>query len=132
MAWVVDTCVLLDIHCADPHFAQSSAACLTAHLSDGLVISPITYVELAPAFAGNMKLQEQFLTEVGVDWPSPWLLQDTLKAHGLWFSHIEKKRSGSETKRPIADMLISAFAQRFKGLITRNPKDFRAVQVVVS
>jgi len=66
MAWVVDTCVLLDIHCADPHFAQSSADCLTAHLSDGLVISPITYVELAPAFDGNMKLQEQFLTEVGV------------------------------------------------------------------
>ena len=74
MAWVVDTCMLLDIHCADPHFAQSSAACLTAHLSDGLVISPITYVELAPAFGGNMKLQEQFLMEVGVDWPSPWLL----------------------------------------------------------
>ena len=63
MAWVVDTCVLLDIHCADPHFAQSSADCLTQHLSDGLVISPITYVELAPAFAGNMKLQEQFLME---------------------------------------------------------------------
>ena len=79
-----------------------------------------------------MKLQEQFLTEVGVDWPSPWLLQDTIKAHGLWFSHIEKKRSGSETKRPIADMLISAFAQRFKGLIIRNAKDFKAVQVVVS
>lgn len=79
-----------------------------------------------------MKLQEQFLMEVGVDWPSQWLLQDTSNAYRLWFSHIEKKRSGSETKRPIADMFISAFAQRFKGLITRNPKDFKAVQVVVS
>lgn len=132
MAWVVDTCVLLDIHCGDPHFAQSSADCLTKYLSDGLVISPITYVELAPAFGGNMKLQEQFLREVGVDWPSPWLLQDTINAHYLWFSHIEKKRSNSESKRSIADLLISAFAQRFKGLITRNPKDFKEVQVVES
>ena len=106
MAWIVDTCVLLDIHCDDPHFAQSSADCLTEHLSDGLVISPITYVELEPAFGGNMKLQEQFLREVGVDWPSPWLSQDTFNAHHLWFSHIEKKRSKSEAKRPIADLFI--------------------------
>lgn len=132
MAWVVDTCVLLDIHCADPHFAQSSADCLTEHLPYGLVISPITYVELAPVFGGNIKLQEQFLMEVGIDWQSPWLLQDTINAHWLWFSHIERKRYGSGAKRPIADLLISTFAQRFKGLITRNPKDFKAVQVVVS
>jgi predicted nucleic acid-binding protein len=132
MAWVVDTCVLLDIHSADPQFAQSSAVCLTKHLSDGLIISPITYVELAPAFEGNFTLQEQFLAEVGVEWPSPWILQDTMNAHRLWFSHIEGKRRGSESKRPIADVLISAFAQRFQGLITRNPKDFESVRVVIS
>ena len=132
MAWVVDTCVLLDIHCADPQYARSSANCLAEHLSDGLVVSPITYVELAPAFAGNLKLQEQFLLEVGIEWPSPWLLQDTINAHRLWFSHIEKKRNGSEVRRPIADVFIAAFAQRFQGLITRNPKDFKRVQVVKS
>ncbi|MEI6712879.1 MAG: type II toxin-antitoxin system VapC family toxin [Verrucomicrobiota bacterium] len=132
MAWVVDTCVLLDIHCADPHFAQSSANCLKEHLPEGLIISPVTYVELAPAFGGNMKLQEQFLLEVGIEWPSTWILQDTMTAHRLWFSHIEKKRNGSASKRPIADVFISAFAQRFQGLITRNPKDFKGVQVVVS
>ena len=132
MAWVVDTCVLLDIHSADPQFAQSSADCLVNHLSDGLIISPVTYVELAPAFKGNTKLQEQFLAEVGVEWPSPWILQDTVNAHRLWFSHIEKKRRGSESKRPIDDVFISAFAQRFQGLITRNPKDFESARVVVS
>ena len=132
MAWVVDTCVLLDIHSADPQFAQSSAVCLAKHLSDGLIISPVTYVELAPAFEGNTTLQEQFLAEVGVEWPSPWILQDTMNAHRLWFSHIEKKRRGVELKRPIADVFISAFAQRFQGLITRNPKDFESVRVVAS
>ena len=31
MAWVIDTSVLLDIHSADPAFAQASAECVAAH-----------------------------------------------------------------------------------------------------
>jgi hypothetical protein len=34
-------------------------------LRKGLVISPVTYLELAPAFEGDAALQEQFLAEVG-------------------------------------------------------------------
>ena len=129
MAWLVDTCVLLDILCADPQFAQSSADCLAEHLGEGLVISPLTYVELAPAFGGNTKLQDQFLAEVGIQWPEPWVLQDTLAAHRLWNEHIQNKRAGGEPKRPIADLLIAAFAERFQGLITRNPRDFQSVEI---
>ena len=132
MAWEVDPCVLLDIHCADPQFAKSSANCLTEHRVEGLIISPVTSLELAPAFGGNMKLQEQFLLEVGIEWPSTWILQDTINAHQLWFSHTQKKRNGSESNRPIADVSISAFAQRFQDLMTRNSKDSKIVQVAVS
>lgn len=52
MAWVVDTAVLLDIHSADPALSQAK------HSADGLMLSPVTYVELAPAFAGHAALQE--------------------------------------------------------------------------
>ena len=31
MAWVVDTCVLLDVRMDDPDFGRVSAACLEAH-----------------------------------------------------------------------------------------------------
>ena len=89
-------------------------------------------MELAPAFGGNLKLQEQFLHEVGIEWPSSWILPDTINTYRLCFSHIEKKRNGDEFKKPIAGIFIEAFAQRFRGLITRNPKDFKAVRVVVS
>jgi predicted nucleic acid-binding protein len=131
MAWVVDTSVLLDIHSADPAFSQASAECLAKHSAEGLVLSPATYVELAPAFAGHTALQEQFLAEVGVEWPGFWTLRDTQAAHGLWAAHIEKRHSGHTGKRPVADVLIEAFAQRFQGLITRNPKHFTSVPVVV-
>ena len=101
------------------------------HAADGLTLSPVTYVELAPAFGGDAALQEQFLAEVGVEWPASWTLQDTQAAHGLWAAHVARKRAGSTGKRPVADVFIEAFAQRFQGLITRNPTDFKTVPVVV-
>jgi hypothetical protein len=91
---------------------------IQAVVENDLVRLPSGVHLLIPAFEGNTTLQEQFLAEVGVEWPSPLILQDTMSAHRLWFSHIEKKRRGSESKRPIADVFISAFAQRFQGLIT--------------
>lgn len=131
MAWVVDTSVLLDICLPDPSFAQSSAKCLAARLTDGLTISPVTYIELSPAFAGDAGLQDQFLALVGVQWREVWTLQDTLAAHTLWADQVESKRSGHSAKRPVADILIEAFTQRFQGLITRNPRHFKTVPTVV-
>lgn len=130
LPWVVDTSVLLDIRLADQTFAQSSAECLARHAADGLVISPVTYVELAPAFGGDRALQEQFLAEVGVKWPASWTLHDTQAAHEIWTAHVANKRFGHAGKRPVADVFIEAFAKRFQGLITRNAKHF-TVQVVV-
>lgn len=130
-AWVVDTSVLIDIYLPDPVFAQASAQCLAAHLANGLVISPMTYVELAPAFDGDTRLQEQFLEENGVEWLDPWTHADTENAHQLWAAHVKRKRAGQGSKRPAADVFIEAFAKRFQGLITRNPTDFKTVPVVV-
>ena len=131
LPWIVDTSVLLDIYSGDAAFAPSSAECLAQHAGAGLVLSPVSYVELAPAFDGNAALQDQFLAEVGVQWPASWTLHDTEAAHALWADHVEKKRSGHAGKRPVADVFIEAFAQRFQGVITRNPKHFTTVQVLV-
>jgi predicted nucleic acid-binding protein len=130
LAWVVDTSVLLDIHVADPAFAERSAKCLSRHLSEGLVICPITYVELAPAFKGNANLEQDFLEQVGVDWFQVWTWADTRMAHELWDNHVKRKRAVKEKKRPVADVLIEAFAHRFAGLISRNKNDFPSVRVV--
>ena len=131
MAWVVDTSVLLDIHLADPTFAERSGRCLALHLSDGLVICPVSYVELAPAFNGDSGLQQAFLQEVGVDWLQPWTSLDTATSHQLWADHIADRRLGHGSKRPVADVLIEGFAHRFQGIITRNQKHFRSVPTVV-
>ena len=66
-----------------------------------------------------------------MEWPVSWTLADTEAAHKLWNQHIEQKRAGRSGKRPITNILIEAFAQRFNGLITRNPKHFSIVEVIV-
>lgn len=125
MAWVVDTCTLIDILEDDPQFGDLSARALDGHASDGLVACPMTYAELAPAFEGNLTLQDEFLDGLGVDYLEDWIWQDTLSAHAAWHAHIQRRRSGRAAKRPLADILIGSFALRFQGLITRNPEDFR-------
>ena len=130
MAWVVDTSVLLDIRQNDPQFGLAAAECLVRHLPEGLVLCPVTYIELAPEFRGDSALQEEFFQKVGVEWLEPWTRQDTQSAFRLWAHYVEKKRAGHVGKRPVADVLIEAFAQRFQGLITRNVKHFSTVVVV--
>lgn len=125
MAWVVDTCLLLDVLDDDPAFGRTSAKCLQDRLRDKLVICPISFVELAPAFLGDHDRQTDFLTRMGVVFSEPWDWADTLTAHRAWARYVEMKSAHKIAKRPIADLLIGSFASRFGGLITRNPSDFK-------
>ncbi len=127
MAWVIDTCVVSDIWTGDIHFAQSSAICLNQHQSDGLILCPISYIELGPLFLGNRPLQEDFLSRQRIEFSVGWTTADTNNAHQMWHDYTTRRRAGLALKRPIADGLIAAFAARFQGLITRNVEDFRKV-----
>ncbi len=126
MTWVVDTSVLIDILEDDPRFGRSSAVALEAHAGDGVVLCPVSYAELAPAFAGDTALQERFLDAIGVSYRQEWLWADTTRAHHAWNRLVRRRRAGLAPKRPLADILIGAFATRYEGLITRNSKDFAA------
>ena len=124
MIWIVDTCVILDVLEDDPEFGLPSARLLEERLAEGLGICPVTHVELAPAFDGDLDDQKRFLDQAGIDYRSGWTLADTEAAHRAWHLHVSARRSGTLAKRPIADILIGAFASNRRGLITRNARDF--------
>ena len=44
-----------------------------------------------------------------------------------WHRYVMAKRAGKIPKRPIADVLVGAFASRFDGILTRNAADFQPV-----
>lgn len=127
MAWVVDTSIVLDIHTGDPIFEPASTACLQAHLADGLVICPISFVEVGPSFGGNSGATVIFLQSILISTSEMWTPADTELAHQFWHHYQAQRRQSSLSKRPVADVLIAAFAMRFQGIITRNEADFRAI-----
>ena len=127
MAWVVDTCLVIDVLDDDPEFGESSAALLDRIGAEGLVLCPVTYVELAPAFLGDGTRQREFLDAVGIDYSAEWNWGDTQAAHKAWALHVRHRRAGQAPRRPVADILIGAFASRRRGLLTRNPGDFTPV-----
>ncbi len=125
MSWVIDTCVLLDIALGDPQFALGSAQTLDRLREDGLIACPVTLVEIAPALGGRPDAARAFCAGIGIPLDTVWTADDTLAAMKAWSAYVAAKRAGLSAKRPIADILIGAFAQRRRGLITRNATEFR-------
>ncbi len=138
MTWIVDTCVLLDVRLNDATFGRSSAECLAELLPQGLAITSTTYIELAPAFRGEVALVDEFLDEVGVAHQAfpgsvlgltpAWSEDDTAHAFAAWHRHTQARRSsgGTMPRRPLADLLIATVARRFSGIVTRNGAHFFA------
>ena len=127
MPWVVDTCMLIDVAEGDPQFGYRSARMLDRRRPAGLVVAPVSYIELSPLFNGVEDAQNQFLEGIGVGWTHGWIWPDTMAAHRAWHGYMLKRSRDQIGKRPIADILIGAFASRFDGLLTRNTKDFRGL-----
>ena len=125
MAWVVDSCILLDIALADVQFGSASAQCVASRLADGVVACPISQIEIVPQFGGQLTQVRHFLKQSGIQHQIDWIEADTEAAAGGWAAYVKAKRAGQTLKRPIADIQIGGFARRFQGLITRNPGDFR-------
>lgn len=126
--WVVDTCVIIDVLCGDGAFSAESADALDAKRDDGLIVAPMTYVELAPSFGGDVHEQDVVLAALGIAVDFCGNKKDTtLEAHKAWHEYVQRKRTGAVARRPIADVLIGAYAMQNGGLITRNEADFRSL-----
>ena len=127
MAWVVDTCLVIDVLDDDAEFGRPSALLLDQLVVEELVLCPISYVELAPAFLGDCTRQNDFLENIGIHYSMPWVWQDTQNVHKAWARYVNLRRERKTDRRPVADMLIGAFAASRQGLLTRNPDDFAPV-----
>jgi predicted nucleic acid-binding protein len=124
MNWVVDTCLVLDVLENDPSFGLASARLLDRLASDGLLLCPVSYVELTPAFLGDNRRKDEFLARMGIDFHCGWDWPCTLSACKAWNRYVGLRRERKVQRRPMADVLIGAFAATRGGLLTRNEDDF--------
>ena len=102
MTWVVDTCVVLDVLEDDPQFGRASAKLLENLLRDGLAVSPVTMVELAAAFGGDLADQKHFLDQAGIVHHEAWTAADTEAAHAAWHAYVAARRSQQIPRRPVS------------------------------
>jgi len=123
MAWVVDSCILLDVAENDPAFGIASARLLDRLSADGLLACPVSIVEIAPQFGGNLGDCRRFLSGCGISDLVAWTWQDTESSFEGWNRYVAMKKAGGR-KRPVAALLIGGFAVRFQGLVTRNRAHF--------
>lgn len=124
---MVDTSVPLDLVTGDPQIEPASTLCLQTHMADELIVCPLSFIELGPAFAGDDMAAEAFLKAAGLQTIEPWTSRDTSLAHRLWHDFQSRRRQQNLARRPAADVMIAASAARFQSIITRNAADFRSV-----
>ena len=60
-------------------------------------------------------------------WPETWPQADIEEAPRAWHRHVPARRAAKGPKRPLAGILIGAFAARFDGILTRDESDLRQV-----
>lgn len=121
MPWVVDTCVLLDLVVGTDQQTADAEAVLSQ--AGSVVVCPVTIIELGPTFPDPGKLCD-FLLDYGIDANEAFTPDDAEVGREAWQRIIAQRRATGSPRRPIADVLIGAFAARRAGLITRNQDDF--------
>ena len=117
-----DTNVLLDIATADPQWFPWSNAQLRTSVAQGpILINPIIYAELAPAFANAADLDRWLNPAIFLRFPLPyeagWL---ALQAY------VKYRKNGGTKTSPLPDFYIGGHAQidQLK-LVTRDATRFR-------
>jgi predicted nucleic acid-binding protein len=117
-----DTNVLLDIATADPTWlAWSEAQIRTFTLQGPILINPIIYAELAPAFATQSDLEQWLDLAVFQRLPLPysagWLAAQAF---------VKYRRAGGTKSAPLPDFYIGAHAEA-EGLtlVTRDVQRYR-------
>jgi predicted nucleic acid-binding protein len=101
----VDSSVLLDVLCADPHFATSSEKALRTSMADGqLVVCECVIAEITPALKWNRV--EEFLQ----DWALTFVPSSTasaMLAGDMFGLYLQR---GGKASRVLPDFLIGAHA----------------------
>ena len=66
MRYAVDPRLVVDVLNRDPEWGERVARLLDAHRDDALVLAPLAYLSLAPAFSGRRRQQDEFLAGWGI------------------------------------------------------------------
>lgn len=118
---LVDSNVLLDVIADNGAWFAWSAARLDEAASAGVIINPVIYAEIAPAFASMSDL-DTFVTQSGLA-VTPFPRESLFEAGVV---HARYRANGGQRERVLPDFLIGAQAAVTGcALLTRDARRYR-------
>lgn len=124
---LVDPCLVLDVLENDPRYGHSSAALIDKYANGGLTLSPVAYLELAPAFAGNRTLQDEFLGKLGISVKCVFPESDLPPLHRRWARCVEEAAASGRAQPSFVAFINGACALTAEGLLTRRVELYRSL-----
>lgn len=122
MAYLIDSCILLDILTDDPQWADTSQSLLDQHSLEGeLLINPIIYTEISIGYAQQADLDE-VIKVMALSWEE--IPHQALFLTGKVFLSYRKNKGNKI--HPMPDFYIGAHAQMaHHSIITRDTTRYR-------
>jgi len=119
---LVDSSVILDLLCEDPHWATWSNDALMACAEHArLVINPIVYAEVSAGYTTMAGVDQPLSSDLFAREDLPW---EAAFLAGKAF--MDYRRRGGTKRSPLPDFFIGAHASiRGMSLLTRNSTRYR-------
>lgn len=125
MEYLVDPRLVVDILDGDPEWARRSAKLIDAHARDTLLLAPISYLSLGPAFMGMRTMQDEFLQNLGISVIGSVPVDAMYAAYDAWFRYQKDHPNAKGVGSVFDSLYVGALALLHDGILTRQGDLYR-------
>lgn len=125
MRYVVDPRLLVDVLEGDPERGPKAVKLFEKHRKDILMLAPISYMALGPAFMGQKELQDEFLENLGVTVGAGLPLEPLHLGYAAYCAYC-KDHPGEKSHGVLDSLYVGAYALLADGILTRWGELYRA------
>lgn len=123
--YVVDPRLVVDILEGDAEWGVRSARLMDRFRGKQLVIAPISYLALGPAFMGMRSLQDAFLANLGICVTQKFPIEVMNSAYKAWCAYKGDHPGASGPGSAFDSLYVGAIALLYDGILTRQGDLYR-------
>ena len=123
--YLVDPRLIVDILENDPKWGKRAAKLIDAHADDLLVLAPISYLALGPAFMGMRTMQDEFLANLGISIAQRTPIDVMHAAYKAWCAYQQENPKAKGIGSVFDSLYVGAHALLYDGFLTRQGDLYR-------
>lgn len=123
--YLVDPRLIVDILDNDPEWGERSAKLIDSYSEHLLVLAPISYLALGPAFMGMRTMQDEFLANLGITVAQKTPLDVMHAAYKAWCAYQQENPKAKGIGSVFDSLYVGAHALLYDGFLTRQGDLYR-------